>query len=283
LSSGLLFYTYFHYWVFWFTFLAILSIYLALSYKKNIVRLKSFFILMGVAGAMALPYFINYLKITGESDSHDYIYRFGLAVGRSWEVVGQFWFHYPVYFFLAGLVYWLYRNRDKQKLILFESFILAMMLSGNLQLVTGFMPVPGQIAKPIAVVMFIIVGSVIYDALSLIKSYKASTGQVLLLALILLVLLKKIINIPVVGAMPPELAHDYNFPQGITNSWNWLNESIPQEPKIVSSAAISSLYLTTYTSARPFLATGFTSSMPISALETRYLVSHKLFGQITNI
>ncbi len=278
LPSGLLFYTYFHYWVFWFTILAILFVYLLFFHKQNKFRLKSFLVLIAVAGAVALPYFINYLKIISQPDSQDYTYRFGLAVGRNWSVINQFWFHYPVYIFLAALVFWLYWHKDRQKLILFESFILVMILAGNLQLIIGFMPVPGQIAKPIALTIFIIASAVIYDALSLIKSYSMASKRFLVVTLTVLVLLKKIINIGVVAAVPPELLHDYGFPHGIVNSWSWLNKSVPPEPKIISSALVSSLYLTTYTSARPFLATGFASSMSLSTLETRYLISNKLFG-----
>ena len=152
------------------------------------------------------------------------------------------------------------------------------MVAGNLQLITGFMPVPGQITKPIALAIFIVLGSVVYDALCLVKNYKTSSKRFLVMTLMVLVVFKKIVNIVVVGAVPPELAYDYGFPQGVTNSWGWLNKSVLPEPKIVSSAPISSLYLTTYTSARPFLATGFASSMPLTALETRYLISNKLFG-----
>ncbi|MEK9174471.1 MAG: hypothetical protein AAB725_00680 [Patescibacteria group bacterium] len=278
--AALLFYTYFHYWVYWFTAVGVLFVWACFDSKER-NRLRSFLWFGVVAVVIALPYFATYFNIKDFSDNKDYIYRFGLAEGRSLDVIWQFKAHYPVYIILFFLVSWFYSKRERAKAILFQGLIGAMVIAGNLQLLVGFMPVPGQIAKPIALVIFIIVSILCHDVLKYWGLVGGAHSRIIAFFVFLSVLLlpaKKIINLIEVEKRFNEIAYDYSFPRDLVDSWQWINEQLPSDSKMISPSLINSLYLNSYTSIRPYLPTGFASTMPMPVLEERYLTANKLFG-----
>lgn len=283
MSAGLLFYVYFHYWVLWATIILIMFLYSLYSRRENPEKFKNYLLLLGVWVIFSIPYLINYFRVTNFLDYNDFVYRFGMAVGRNWDVVWQLRWRYPVYFLSAVLVYLAYfrYKKEKEKAVLFLGCCLAMFISPHLQLLTGFMPVPGQATKAAALLLFIILFTICYDGVKLIEEKRSSFKKVFLMLLVLFLVtlpFKKIVNILDISQPASEIIKSYHFPGEIVDSWKWINIDWPPESSVISSSVVTSVYLSTYTSARPFLAVGFASAMPMKLLENRFLLANKFFN-----
>lgn len=277
--SGLLFYTYFAYWIYWTIFIMLMFTY-SIFYKKGLHR-SSFIILVIVLVVMFVPYFVNYIKFSEYADSQDLALRLGATQGRNLDIIKRDYSHFLFHIFLALVVYLSYFKKDKGKAILFLALIAATTISWNAQLVTGFAVNPGQVKKAAAVTFFIILFTLIHDFVKKIESrdhFFNSFSKIFMGALLVIVPLKGFVNILVMVNPSSDILSNYSFSGDIKNSWGWIEDNLNHEPKIISSSLVNSLYLTTYTSARPFLVTGFMSSAPMSTLENRYLIANKLFN-----
>jgi len=279
--SGLLFYTYFHYWVYWMMVLGFLTIFLFVKRKQRLEYWKPWWAMLAVLALVAMPFAINYFQVATAPGGNDYTYRFGIAEGRSLSVIWQFRHQYPIYALAGLLAFLIYRKKDQWRLALLLALTAAMFAGGNLQLVTGFMPAPGQISKAIAPMLFLLAMLFLYEGWSAAAERwpKLKTAMlVTVFCLIALVGLKKIVNVMVLRTPSAETAAAYTFPEDIIVSWRWINGHVEGEPAVVSPSLMTSLYLSTYTASRPFLATGFASVMPMKDLEERFLIANKLFG-----
>ena len=94
---------------------------------------------------------------------------------------------------------------------------------------------------------------------------------------------KHIINAIIFLQPLPDQLEAYAFPEDIFFSWQWINNNLAGEPKVISDSLVTSLYLASYTSSRPYLATGFLSGLSDFELENRFYVSNKLFKVSENI
>ncbi|MFY9493277.1 MAG: hypothetical protein WAP55_02275 [Minisyncoccia bacterium] len=284
-ASGFLFYTYFHYWVY--VTLVIGMLFLYSVYDRNNNRERFFnFILLGISLILVtLPYAFNYFQTSQLADYKDFVYRYGVAEGRSLGIFTQFRWRYPVYIVLAVISYFLYRKREKDKMILFLICSAGMVLSGNLQFLTGFMPVPGQATKAAAFIVFFMLFVIFHDLLKKIST-KILFKKIINLVVIFLVLViptKKIVNIIKLANPNEEVLKSYYFDSSVSSSWSWIDINLPHEPKLLSSSPVSSVYLASYTSSRPYLAAGFASAMPMARLEDRFLAANKFFDVTTEV
>ncbi|MBI2453959.1 MAG: hypothetical protein HYV54_00040 [Parcubacteria group bacterium] len=183
---------------------------------------------------------------------------------------------------MAGLVYWIYWKHDNKKCILFLVLIGGMFLVWNIQLVVGYLPVPHFFRRSISPVLFIIIFNMVYSVIKIFGSkrrYLAKTSTVVLAVLSLFVVAKKINNIFLIDCcIQTHIADYYEFPNEVTESWRWANINLKGEPSVLSPSTMTSFYLTTHTSLRPFLPTAFITMLSMEEMEERYLQSHRFFG-----
>ncbi|MEK9186116.1 MAG: hypothetical protein AAB885_00865, partial [Patescibacteria group bacterium] len=280
--SGLIFYTYFHHWVYWTIAWGTLFVYSLIFRKYDPNRLR-YFIWFLIAFAIAiLPYVVGYLQFSALPTSSDFTYRAGVAFGRVVGIdVGNL-ADYAFYIGLAVVVWATFWRRDKNMAIFLLALISAMFLVWNVQLVAGFSPVPHFFRRPIAPAIFIVSFAVIFEIIKRIEARWRSAEKIIVgifLVLSAMLITKKIVNIVYINCcLQSHLVDYYRFPGEVAESWDWIKENIPGEPKIISPSTMTSFYLTSHTAARPYLPTAFTTLMSMQEMEDRYLTSHKLFG-----
>lgn len=279
-SSGLLFYFYFHTWAYWLTALGFLFILTLLFLRRDHDRLRGFAVIFIVIGIMALPYLVNYYQFTKTPDHHDFALRLSLSEGREVGLVG-IGYDYIAYLFLAAAVFLLYFKRDRQKAILLWAFVAAMFAVWNIQLITGFVPAPDHWTKAVSPTLFIILAIIVYDLAERIETKRHAWRKVftvVLVVLTVLVVTKKLVNIVSLARAPqPWVENKYFFPKDISDSWDWINNHLGREPKIISSSFMTAQYLAVYTSARPYLPQSIISTLAMRDLEERYLKASRLF------
>ncbi|MBI4119964.1 MAG: hypothetical protein HY454_00700 [Parcubacteria group bacterium] len=281
LFAGLLFYIYFHLWVFWVVLIGILFGYAVAFERKNAVQLKSLALLTATTAVMAIPYFVNYFKFSQLPASQDYTFRLGLAQGRFIGINSANILDYLVYLLLIPAIYFICFRANSRKAVFLWSMCATMITVWNIQLLVGYVPVPHTWFKVIGPTMFIILFILAHD---LIKKYQNRHVHLKKMVVLLVVLLsvatvtKKIVNVlEIKKSIQPHLVMYYAFPNDITASWGWINNNLEPEPKLLSPSSMNSFYLNTYTSARPYLATAFTTLLSMKEIEERYLTAHKLF------
>lgn len=288
--AGLLFYTYFHHWIYWTIVLGILFLYALAFKRKDRILIKNYLILFGVLAAMFIPYFINYVAFIQMPDSQDFSFKVGTIYGRYLGITGGNIIDYATYILLGALVYFMYWKgaqvsnpaSHRHKAVLFFGFILAMFVVWNVQLVTGIAPLTAYFRRPLAPLIFLILFSLLYDLIAKleikwpqIRKYAAA----IFIVLAIFAVTKNIVNISAIGCCMQAHILEYNkFPNDIIESWDWINDNFEHEPKIISSSPVMSLYLPAYTSARPFLPTAYITFLGMREVDGRYLLSQKLFG-----
>lgn len=287
LPMGFLFYTYFHYWILWLIIIGVLTLFGLYSIWRtpswfNKDKLIYFFVLLVIIGLMAVPYAMNYLETLQILGGQDHGLRLGATYGRDVWPIQQFAFrHYIAYLFLVGAVYWLYfRGGDQRRGIFFLSWLLAFFVFWNIQTITGFMVEQVLAPRAIAPLMYVLLFVLLFDLIKKISIRKPLWGHLtiwFLTAVIVLIPLKKAVNVLAIINPSSETKDYYRFSGELIDSWKWINANLRKEPKIVASSLVTSFYLTTYTSARPYVATGFVSALPTIELEQRFLNANKLF------
>lgn len=278
--AGLLFYSYFHHWVYWLSVLLLLFAYVVIWRDQH--RFKPYLVLLLSLVLTVIPYFWQYFKFIALSTQQDFILRSGVAFGRTLGLVRENIADYLIYLLLAVIAYFIYRKNNHDKLILIWGLIGGMFLVWNVQLVTGYLPVPHFFRRSISPIIFIIIFTIIYDiyrSLSFKRIKFTKAFSVILVILSVFIVTKKILNIVYINKdLQPHIYDYYKFSGDVSDSWNWINKSLPHESVLVSDSTLTSFYLNTYTSARPFLPTAFITLLSVSEMEERYLISHKIFN-----
>ncbi len=283
IAAGILFYTYFHFWVYWVIVLGLAFIYSAWKRKANPELFRAMLILWLTLAAIAIPYFINYFAFQAQPGAHDVATRLGIAVGRV-PGLATIGLAYLFYVLMAALIYKTYYRNDRRKAILFWIFLAAMCVAWNIQLVVGYVPAPNNWRRTFSPLLFIMIADPIVEwARRLQARFPAANVKraiaITVFILTALVISKKIINAYDIYRQPePRILQSYAFSKDITDSWAWINANLGKEPKILSNSFMTSLYLINYTSARPFLPLGILSLTTTGELEDRFLMAYKVFG-----
>ncbi len=279
---GLMFYVYFHYWVFLVIVAGLIGLFALFNLKKDRAFFKSCLALGLALVVIAIPYWANFLTFRGSSTASEVTARIGVETSRTLFFIGgePAIFHYVFYGLLAGLIYFVfYRRGQERTAILYWIFNVAMFVVWNVQVITGFVPSPDHWFRPISAFIFVILLHMLYE---LIKRFNYKTAMICLMFVSALLVSKKIVNALVFINPPQEFIAEKtfesrNFNPSIVDSWTWINSNLPNEPKIISPSFITSLYLNAQTSARPYLAGGFNTAAPNTILEDRFLSSYNLF------
>lgn len=283
-AVGLLAYVYFHYWVYLTIVLGLIFLWnVFIDCKKNKQRFKKGIIMVSIFILVVSPYLYNYYKFNSLESSSDYVNRIGIEQGRFFRLFEPFSiaFDYIFYIILSVLIYFiLFKKDNKERAILYWIFIIGMFLVWNIQLVTGFVPVPDHWSKAISPVILIILFDILYN---LFKNFKQRRVSLIIIILISLLITKKTVN--AIHFMVPEekfvssgtSEFTYSFDNNMMGSWNWVNLELPNEPKIVSDSFLTSFYTLSYTSARSYLMTWCNSLASNEEIASRFLLTNKIF------
>lgn len=282
-AAGVLFYAYFHLWVYWSVVLMLLFACTLVFWRYDQARVRGFLVLIAVAMLIAVPYVLNYVEFARSAGADEYALRLGVSEGRA-LALRYLGFDYLFYLGLAAVVSWLYLVRwpDRAKAAFFLVLIASMFAVWNIQLVTGFVPFPMHWDRIISPMTFLIIAVVLSDAVGRLVQRRPAWGRIVLflvLALTISAFAKKVVNVVEIRNSPqPWVLSKYRFPPEVADSWQWINANLGGEPKIISSSFMSAHFLTVYTSARPYLALWFFAPVTNGLIEERYLKASKLFG-----
>jgi len=280
--AGLLFYTYFHKWAYWVIAIGVLFVLTFLFLRSDKKRLKNFLILIATIFLVSIPYFINYFKLKGLPGSADLIQRLSLELGRSLDFA--VWPHYLLYAILLVLVYWFFK-KDRAQALFFSSFLVAAFIVWNIQIVTGFVPHPDHWPRAINPLIFLTIFALLHHAVARLRDVWPRVKQATVLILILaaaLLIAKKTVNAFAFLNPPPEILGRYSLPQDLLDSFAWL-EAQAAESYVVSPSFVTTIYLTGFTAARPFLPWSGVTPLSNFEMEERFLRSNKLFGVSENV
>ena len=242
---------------------------------------RNYLILFGVLAVTIIPYFINYFSFVQTSGSQYFSLKVGAMHGRYFGITGENIIDYVLYALLGILVYLMYWQKDRHKAVLFLGFILSMFAVWNIQLITGIVPIEAFFRRTLAPLIFLILFNLFYDLVVKLEIKWPQTRKyvaMILITLVVFVITKNVVNMYLISCCTQPHIIEYNkLPDGILNSWNWINGHLEHEPKIISSSILTSLYLWLY-SARPFLPTAYLTLLSMEETDRRYLESQKLFA-----
>lgn len=283
-TGGLLAYVYFHKWVYWMVVLGFLFLLSIFFLKKETKRLQLFLVLGFTTILTSIPYFINYFRLASFNGSKDLIQRLSLEVGRSVNL--SVWPQYIIYFSLAVLVYLIYFKKDLPLTILYWSFLLAAFFVWNIQVIIGFVPHSDHWPRAINPLIFLVIFDLAYNLVQRIIKRVPTLNRVFIFSMVLLMVLlvfKKTINAVKFLEVPnDQIISNYTLPESVLDSYSWIEKNY-SEPIVISPSFISSIYLSAFTSSRPFLPWGGVSPMSNYSLEELFLKSNKNFYIPKNI
>ncbi|MEK9186151.1 MAG: hypothetical protein AAB885_01050, partial [Patescibacteria group bacterium] len=278
--AGLLFYTYFHIWVYWIGVLGLLFLATLIWYRREPERFKNYFVLVGTIILVSVPYFVNYFRIKALPTGTDYLNRLGLEIGSAFRL--EVWPHYLVYLVLAVLIYLTFwkNSETRKRAVIHWAFLGAAVLVWNIQIVLGFVPHSDHWPRGINPLIFIAIFDLFYvwitRWLERAPKYKKFFAAGLVV-LILLSVSKKIVNALAFINPPKEISSSYMLPEDALRSWQWMEKELG-ESRVISPSLLTSIYLTAFTSSRPFLPWGGITPISNFEVEERYLTANKLFG-----
>ncbi|KKU94556.1 MAG: hypothetical protein UY24_C0014G0004 [Parcubacteria group bacterium GW2011_GWA1_48_11b] len=294
---GLMFYVYFHYWVFLVVIAGLIGAYSLFKIlphrlpadrhgqadKSNKNLFKSVLVLFAVLALVTIPYWVNYFNFKNSPTGEELTLRIGITKSHApFFIAGEpEVLAYVFYALLAIVVYFVfYKRGQKNTAVLYWIFTAAMFIAWNIQVVTGFVPAADHWYRTIGAFFTVIV---FHAAFELLKKVNYKVVAVVLIIGSSFLVIKKIVNALVFVNPPPQFIDGKSFESrafnpSIVESWDWINKNLPNEPKIISPSFITSMYLYTETSTRPYFVYGFNTSASNKLLEERFLTTYRLFN-----
>ncbi len=280
-AIALCLYTYLHYFAFLVGFAVVLLIFYYLATAKR-PDPRPWFVLFGVIALGALPFLFNYLELRALAQFGDWSARWSGAFERWRGVRLSAWRDYLLYVVLALPLIPL-RRRNPRLAAFFFAMLIAMVVSWNIQLITGFSIVPTHWRKAFGLPLYTLVLVIAAEAARYwnerprgrISRRMLAAG---LVALLLLLVTKRTMNVLAYLEPNERTIAAFSFPRDIYESWQWLDRNIPSESVIVSPSHVTSLYLASYTATNPYLPFGDLTLAPRREVEDRFLKTQKLFG-----
>ncbi|TSC89666.1 MAG: hypothetical protein G01um10143_156 [Parcubacteria group bacterium Gr01-1014_3] len=278
--AGLLFYTYFHIWVFWAVVLGIGFTATLFFFHGDKNRVKSYAALLGSMLFTSIPYFINYFRVSHLASGQDLINRLGLEFGRffRWNV----WPHYLVYAMVAALIFIVFWRILKQRdwAVLYWSILAAAFVIWNIQLVIGYVPHSDHWPRAINPPLFVILMHLVREGIRRIEFIGQKPAKIVFLifmALMASLIVKKVNNITRFINPSTKVIEEHMLPESILTSWKWIENNIPGEPRIISPSLLTSIYTAAFTAGRPFLPWGGVTVESNHEIEERFLTANALF------
>ncbi len=282
ISLGLLFYVYWHYWVYLLAVMMVLFVCAFLQKRVEPYRWQAMKYFFAVLALVALPYFINYFAFNRTDVAEVVVERYGVIEAGRWLQTNRMGADYIFYIassVLVYLIFWRGRSANsghRSAAILFWAFNLAAFGVWNMQLITGFNLTANHWWLSYAPIGLVILFSLVYILTEQwLKNKKVLAA--ILITLTLLLVIKKIVNVFIFMVPTEELIKKYSFNPDVISVWTEIGK-IAGEPKVISPVLMDSVYLTIYTSARPYLPFYTNTLVSDFELEDRFLKSQKLFA-----
>lgn len=278
--NGLMIHIYFFKWAYLVVWIGLLTAYFIFKFRKEKNKLMAVGLLILLLVLFFVPFLIRYLKFTQNDLGQEHMWRLTFTeYGHHIRIA--VYKEYLLYAGLGAAVFWRFRNKDRNKMVFYSAAILGMFIVWNIQLVTGFVPDPRHWFATVNPIIFIILADLAYGITSsLLKNPKkypyAAAG--LAITLLVLMLTKKAVNTVYFIQPPQKFANQYSFDKNIVDSWTWINGHLPKNTTLLSPSLMNTLYLNSFTSARPYLPAFLTTFMPTSEIEKRFVYANKLFG-----
>lgn len=269
--TGLLFYTYLHYWIFTVIILGLLFAYSIFS-RKNF---KEFLWLFGALAVVAVPYFINYFLFLSSPNAAEFTARVAfIEPGRYFRIAGVLG-EYGLYLILAAAVLWMFYEKDRRRAVLFLAILAAGFIAWNIQLVTGFTFISSHWRQAVNPFILVIAISLLYE---LAKKIPPKAVAVVLIILMALLFAKKGVNAYQFLNPPADIFNRYQINENITESLRWIDKNLPGEPRIVSPSFMTNFLLSVHTPVRPYLWYSPHSLASNEDIENHFLATNKIFG-----
>ncbi|MDO8467189.1 MAG: hypothetical protein Q7S83_03575 [bacterium] len=278
--SGLLFYTYFHFWAYWVVVGGLLLVASLLLWRHEKALIKNFLGLIGVFIVISIPYVVNQFRLSRLPGYDEFIKRVGVDFGHG--VGWQWWPYYLIYAGMAILIYavlWKKEN-EKKRAVFYWVALLSGVVALNVQVITGFVPHPDHWSRAVDPILALMIFEIIYHLAKRASARYPNFKKALPIALALLMVLlvaKKAVNVAGFVRPDPESLVQYAMPEDLLESWRWMDENL-KEPKIISPSIITTIYSTAFSSARPFLPSGGVIPITNEKLEDLFLIANKVFG-----
>jgi len=246
--------------------------------QKNFGQAKRIFWIVLTAFLTSSFYWFNFFAIRALPYSDELYKRLGGELTREFR-----WSAWPEYlgYGILGVIIWFWaKKKDKKDLAVYLiGWLLAIFISLNLQVITGFNPSPfvwyfHQFYFGLALVYLVLIYWV-YDYLR-----KKSRFLKIFSSVILVVFAGSIIirmahtQIYMASYMYPY----HIMPEKFSRSFDWIDKNIETDAVFVTPSLVSIGLLPSYTRAAVVTPTGYSFPGPIEEIFDRWLLAYKLFG-----
>lgn len=276
ISFGLLFYVYFHYWVFAFVILGIWGM-LALWKNKEMFRLVCVEFITGLL--VSIPYWINLYALNQLPYSKDIFFRSGLVFGRNFNF--DFINLYLVCLILLYVIYKIFYTKGRKDLAsLYAAIIVSAIVCLNIQVVTGFVPHPDHWhGYAFTLGFWIIWAHVIYYLIELIKSkVKPEKKCYIKYLFILSIIIAFFLLIFNKWHFSNMYYRSFAIPRDVKESYIWLDNHTAKNDIIASPSFTSNFYFNLHTHNKVVSPAGEAALVSMSELLSRFLFTACLFN-----
>lgn len=279
LAAGLLNYVYLHAWMYTLILFVLLAVLIYL--RREGASLMPWLAAGVVIAVLVIPFILNYLAFNRLPQAADIVSRIGFEAG--WGLRLSVWRHYAAYAVLGVLAWFFIGRRDQSKRVFCAALLVAMVVGLNLQLLLGWNPQPDHWLKVFGLPLFAVFAVVVAEAIRrLAANFNPARVRILLLLVFWLagslLVAKKIVNAASFINPGEAWIAEYSFSRPIAASWQWMNGNLPTGSIVLSHSLITSIYLSGYTGADPYLAFAQNTIAADRTVEDRFLTVHKLFG-----
>lgn len=279
ISYGLLFYLYFHFWVFATIFLGLL--FLILLIEKNHTAARTVFFIGFVGVIISIPFWINQYTLAQLPSYDDIVVRMGIEEGHGIRLF--LWKTYLLFFAMTGLSLWLGRKFSKKTLGYFLAALsLAGIIAYNVNIVTGFTILSDHWGNKV----FLLTNGIIWPPLLYFLWRFAAERKLFLqkvqalfpaLAVIIIVLLAAHVVESSIKENTVYAAH-YTVSPAIMDAYEWLTKNTPKDSVIATPSIETNIELTAYTHNRILQARSQNNLLSKDEVLDRLYLTQKLFG-----
>lgn len=246
--------------------------------SKNFKSSKQIFWILMIAAGVASGLLFNFFAIRTLPWADEFYRR--LSGEFTHLPRFSFWKEYIAYVVFALLV-WLWGKRHEQKIEswFIMSFILAVIVLLNIQVLTGFNPAPTVWFEHQAYFGFALGFLVLFFWVYNYCAHKSKklkfVVSVIGIAIIILLTVRTIYtNFYVANS----IYKHYYIPKPISRSFEWLNNNTPRDSVVVTPSLITNGLLPVFTHNGVLLPAAITSPASQEEIIDRYLLSYALFG-----
>lgn len=270
--AGLLFYTDLYDCVTFFTGLLGLAVFAAVRRDRRGARTVAAIIAVGAV--VSIPYWVNLHALSQLPGYDDLVARVG--VERSHGVRLYTWNYYLRVVLAAAAAFWMWGSRDPVRASYLAAFPLALLITLNLQVLTGFTPQPDHWIRPIVPFMY---PTIVMVAILVGETWMRRIPQRAMVAAasVLVVCLFSIEAVYVVRTARRN-APNHAIPDDRVASYRWLETRVPRNAVIAALSPATNLDIQLFTGHKLFLPFGLNTVAPTEEIWHRLGYLSRLYG-----